>query len=283
MPKARARRRAAKKRPLAQTRAVMNIVLTRQFGGFILVILAVITLFAQVSPGQSFSDWWRGLFWSTFGWAAPLALLCLLVGGFLLAMTERGFAGLKSHRQPLMGLVLALLALLAILSIVYPQSGKGGGLLGKGIGWPFSPLGDLGGLVLILALGIAAILWGFRVPPRSIAQKTMPVFSGARARFKRSEKPPKELPLASARPPRRPPQPEPGPDGLVPGSTEAWEEEFVPIIKEQPSAAPARGLPEVVSPPLRRSEAGTLEWQLPSVDLLDSTASLEPNEREIRK
>ena len=288
MAKARSRRRAttkaAKKRSATrQARAVAEIVLPRQFAGFMLVILAVITLFALLTPDESFSAWWQGIFWNLFGWASLLALLSLLVGGFLLAMATPSAARLKPHRQPITGMVLAFLALMALLSIVSPQTGSGGGLLGKGVGWAFSPLGNQGAFFLIFLLGIAAMLWGFKVPPRIIAQGALSAYGGIRALSQRRKATPliQELP----NPPRRLPRPveiEPVPDIPMITAVEEEDPNAVNIIREESAAISAR--PSLEQPaPLRRTETGTLEWQLPPIDLLDSSASLEPNEREIRK
>ncbi|MDP2936369.1 MAG: DNA translocase FtsK, partial [Dehalococcoidia bacterium] len=277
MAKARARRRPrSRKRSAIRTRAILKIVLTRQFAGYILVLLALILLFSMLTSAGPFSTWWQTI----FGWFSPLAVLALLAGGFLVAFSSRGQSRFRSFWQPLVGFALGSLALLAILSVLSPITGSGGGLLGTAIGYPLRGLGSAGAFLVLVVCGAVAVLWGCRVPPQAIGRRIAVLGRGAKAlsnkrpRITRQERPAVVANLRST--PVREPE--------ILGSMETIVEEDMPspIVKEGTAAADAKALP-TAAPSLMRTESGGLEWQLPPIDLMDSTAALAPNEREIRR
>ncbi len=286
MPKGRPRRRRArqKNRASLQTRAILEIVLTRQFAGFILVLLAVLVLFSLLGSVEPYSTWWKAL----FGWFFPLAVLAILVGGFMVALSSPGRWQLRSFWQPLTGLALAFLALMAILSLLFtpPRGSGGGGLLGTWVALPLRGLGSAGSFLALLLMGTVATLWGCKVPPRAVFQRLDTAGKGLRAlsrqgtKLSRRERPAGALPEPA--PPPRPVQMERKPLISQDVEAEVEPEALAPIIKGETAPAAAKALPETPAP-LRRTESGTLEWQLPPIDLMDSTAALEPNEREIRK
>ncbi|MDP2726242.1 MAG: DNA translocase FtsK, partial [Dehalococcoidia bacterium] len=282
MPKARPRRRQ-KKATARQIRAVLNIVLTRQFAGFILVLIGAIILFSLVGSVEPFAIWWQHL----FGWAHPLALAALVVGGFLLALAPPSNQRLRSSRRPLSGLALGFVALMAILSIITKEQDNVGGLLGTDVGLPLRSLvGPAGAFVVLLLLGVAAVLWGYKVPPRRVLQKMRVLGNGVktlsrrRAAVTRPERPTAPYPVRASV--VRPAALGEKPEASISDSTMDEGVASIPIIKEEAEVSVAKAISEEAAS-LRRAESGILEWQLPPIDLLDSTTRLEPNEREIRK
>ena len=284
MGKARARRRPRRRnRAGIQARAILDIILTRQFNGFILVLLAVIVVFNLLGSVEPYSTWWKRL----FGWVSPVAVLALLAGGFLLGLVPSGRWKLRAFWQPLLGLALAFLALVATLSILFPEQGSGGGLVGTAIGLPLRDLGSIWSVLILLLVGTFAALWGLKVPPRAVLHVARKLERGIAAASRRAGKFRHDRRPAAAQPVPSTTGPSVQADGKAavsrPAVMDHEETDDIPIIKEDVAAAGAKALPEPAVAPLRRTDYGTLEWQVPPMDLMDSSTTLEPNEKEIRK
>ena len=236
----------------------------RELAGGGLLLFSTITLLSLFSLTEgSLSRWWGTLFTQLFGWGAiPAAALLGLFGGLLL------LSRFKKEEQMLpldiiIGVELLLIATLGLVHLLAVEPGEyavrlarqggGGGYVGWGISHFFVELvGSVGGTLLLLLMGGAALVLIFRVTATDAAAWADLLNHWARRNLaeqqRHKHRPQPEMSPSSPAPPERP--------VLPPAQSVA-----------QPSAAP-KASPPVNNKPATKAIIPTTRHKLPSLELL---------------
>jgi S-DNA-T family DNA segregation ATPase FtsK/SpoIIIE len=260
--------------------------------GVALGLFGLLSLVALLSSGGSVLDWWRSVMNGVLGWGAFLVPVAFFVAA---AVTWR-----RALARPLLlPVVGALLVIVALLGIVQVATGNGGGLARAVGSVSTSALGNVGGMVALVALfAIGVVIAANRTlqelarpaldrrpqlafrPGTALPGGTAPRWSDTPVRAGPVSPPdavpddrPIKINMQEERPPRKP--------------RPVAQQEVLPLAPEviAPPGGALEGLPSamVAAEGVMHADPPDVPWQLPSLDLLEEGSASRSGKDEVMR
>jgi len=256
--------------------------------GVALGLFGLLSIVALLSSGGSVLDWWRSVMAGLLGWGAILIPL-----GFFVAAAVTWRRALA--RRLLLPAVGALLVTVALLGIVQVATGNGGGLGRAVANLSTGALGNVGGMVALLAIFAIGVVIAANRTLQELARPaldrrpqlafrpgmTLPGGTGAsewasagagEARPADADRPIK-INMQEERPARKP----------VP----AAEQEVLALAPEviAPPSGQLAGLPSaiVAAEGVMHADPPVVPWRLPSLDLLEEGSASRSGKDEVMR
>jgi len=267
--------------------------------GVALGLFGLLSLVALLASGGTVLEWWRTVMTGSFGWGAILVPLAFFLAAAI--VWRRALA-----RRLLMPGIGALLLLIALLAIVDVATGNGGGLGHAVARAATSTLGNVGGIIALLAVfaigvviaanrtlqelarpaldrrpqfafrpgaalpgGTAASAWGSARAGEARPGRTKDVSGPA----PRAEETPIKINMQEERPARKP--------------RPVVEQEVLPMAPEviAPPGGMLTGLPSaiVAAEGVMHADPPDKPWQLPSLDLLEEGSAARSGKDEVMR
>jgi S-DNA-T family DNA segregation ATPase FtsK/SpoIIIE len=266
--------------------------------GVALGLFGLLSLVALVSSGGSVLEWWRSVMTGVLGWGAILVPVAFFVAAAV--VWRRALA-----RPLLLPVIGALLVIVALLGIVQVATGNGG-WLGRAVGGlSTSTLGNVGGMVALLAIFAIGVVIAANRTLQEIARPALDrrpqlafrpgmalpggtasgwspagAGDGRTGRAKdvvpmtpRAEETPIKINMQEERPPRKP--------------RPVAEQEVLPLAPQMiaPPGGALAGLPSaiVAAEGVMHADPPDVPWKLPSLDLLEEGSAARSGKDEVMR
>jgi S-DNA-T family DNA segregation ATPase FtsK/SpoIIIE len=261
--------------------------------GVALGLFGLLSLVALLSSGGSVLDWWRSVMTGFLGWGAFL----VPVGFFVAAAVVWRRALARPLLLPVTG---ALMVIVALLGIVQVATGNGGGLSRAVGGLSTSTLGNVGGMVALVAVFAIGVVIAANRTLQELARPaldrrpqlafragtalpggTAPAFDTnvrprpptAPAQLQPEDDRPIKINMQEERPPRKP--------------RPVAQQEVLPLAPEvvAPPGGALEGLPSamVAAEGVMHADPPDVPWQLPSLDLLEEGSAARSGKDEVMR